>query len=203
MLVTVDYYDIINGERQDLADQHLFENLVAKIAERQFAGLLASPPCSTFSRARGGGSGPQRLRGPNGPDRYGLRGLRPADKERVRLGTLLAQRAAAACSKCQDMGIPWINENPPETPGQTSLYGLDEWVELSGRDGVKRLVVPQCMYGADFLKETEFRGNIDIPDARRQCTHVKQWWRTPPTGEWYFGAHPQLRGKLRAVEEAR
>ena len=60
----------------------------------------------------------------------------PNIKEKTRLGTLPALRAAEACKICHSKQLPWLNENPPEVDGQVSWFGLDEWLQLSSRKGV-------------------------------------------------------------------
>ena len=59
----VKYFDLINGADQDLADDHIFANIIRDIESGRVHGVLSSPPCSTFSRARKWDSGPRPLRG--------------------------------------------------------------------------------------------------------------------------------------------
>eukprot|EP00971_Amphidinium_carterae_P346023 6487272-Amphidinium_carterae.1 len=103
-------YDVINGDHQDLANDLVW----AKVAqELETAGsALLGPPCSTFSRARGRGNGPRILRDAIGPSRYGRPNLTPAERESVRLGTLLAHRAADAIQILHRRGRPFILEQP-------------------------------------------------------------------------------------------
>eukprot|EP00959_Pyramimonas_sp_CCMP1952_P059292 1238368-Pyramimonas_sp.AAC.1 len=59
-------WDKINGDDQDLAGEENWRRLMARKAE--FAGILMTPPCNTFTRARRrrreGDGGPPPLRGP-------------------------------------------------------------------------------------------------------------------------------------------
>eukprot|EP00972_Heterocapsa_arctica_P056746 8378076-Heterocapsa_arctica.AAC.1 len=71
------------------------DKVVKEINHDVYHGALLAPPCSTFSDARGGragepSGGPGPLRGPHPPEIYGLKDLRPADKEKVRIGSVLA-----------------------------------------------------------------------------------------------------------------
>lgn len=197
--VKVRYFDIINGDEQDLADDHIFSGLIRDIENGKIHGLLCSPPCSTFSRARRPGSGPRPLRGPVGRERYGLPGLRPEEKESLRLGTLLAIRSRDSCAAAHRRSVPWLNENPPEREGEVSLFALDEWVELTSAAGAHRNLLDQCKFEAGFKKATEFRGSLDLQCAHLTCDHLPQWWRTPPSGTWHWGAHPPLRGCIHSV----
>ncbi len=71
-----------------MADQCKFEALLKDVSEDKFIAVLSSAPCSTFSRARGRGPGPRKVRGTSGADRYGLADLKPHEKEAVRLVTI-------------------------------------------------------------------------------------------------------------------
>lgn len=133
--------DLLNGEEYDVANENIAKKWEHMLDKGQVDAVLAPPPCSTFSRARTGPGGPRPLRGAAGRDRYGLPHLRPEEKEATRLGTLLAIRAQRLCALAHAMGVPWIVENPEEKPGWPSLFGLDEWLELIGREGVVCKVV--------------------------------------------------------------
>eukprot|EP00972_Heterocapsa_arctica_P043870 6477833-Heterocapsa_arctica.AAC.1 len=67
------------SERHDLTQDRVMDEVVEKINHDAYHGVLLAPPCSTFSDARGG---PGPLRGPHPPEIYGLKDLRPADKEK-------------------------------------------------------------------------------------------------------------------------
>ena len=196
---TVDYYDIINSMSHDLADQHAFDHLTGHIDSRRYDGSLTSPPCSTFSSARNNPGGPRPLRGHAGRDRYGFKNLFPDEQEKVRLGTLLAVRAADICRRFADLDLPWLAENPPQSEGKPSLFGLDEWVQLIAQASAQRTLVAQCMFGADHGKPTELQGDTTIAQAPSTCTHQPQWWRLPPSGRWIWGAHAPLFGRVLAV----
>ena len=190
--IKVQYVDLINGEDGDMADQCKFEALRKDVSESKFMAVLSSPPCSTFAIARGQGRGPRKVRGVSGPDRYGLAGLKPHEKDAVRLGTLLACRAFEISSICHDLGIPWLLENPTELELGTSIFKLDEWLAIGKRDGVFRNTVAQCNYGLDHVKLTDLRGSIELPDAQATCTHVKRDMLVD--GVWQHRAHAPLRG---------
>ena len=100
---TTDERDLENG--CDLADDLIWASVTADILAGKYQAMMAAPPCSTFSSARA-----RPLRGCEGASRYGLSGLSAKDQTSVRLGTLLASRAAHAarlCSECHGgSGIP-------------------------------------------------------------------------------------------------
>jgi len=94
-------YDILMGEAGNLLDDEVWQGIAEELRNGRYDGKLGGPPCDSFSGARSGGvrdSGPRRLRGPEGPERYGLPDLRDKENIKVREGTLLAQRDASANS---------------------------------------------------------------------------------------------------------
>ena len=56
--------------------------------------------------------GPRQLSGPKSPELYGFSDLRGPDKETCRKGTILAVRSVALACIAQEIGIPWLIENP-------------------------------------------------------------------------------------------
>ncbi len=147
--------DIVNGPSGDMADQKRFESLLQELQADKYVAVLALPPCSTFSRARGRGPGPRKVRGNAGPDRYGLPGLKPHEKEAVRLGTLLACRAFQVMDISHDRGIPGLLEDPAEEPYETSIFKLNEWKPIGQLAGVVTNRLAQCQYGLDHVKPKE------------------------------------------------
>ena len=200
--VEVHEWDIENGTEYDLTDDSKWNALLGRIKAEEFGAVFWSPPCSTFSHCRSDyDKGPRPLRGGQGKERYGRADVKltESEKESLKLGTLLALRTAEGISVCNELGIGWLLENPPQRPGRPSLFGLDEIVEVC-KDNVQRYVFPQCMFGALHEKWTEIRGTIVLRDVPQECTHPKVWWRLPPTGKWYHCGHPPMTGKILAVK---
>ena len=130
--VIVDEYDTENGEEGDLADDERWMVIESRLLSDYYDAMVESPPCSTFTDARTGGSGlePQPLRTADGPGRYGRSDLIGQDKEEARLGTLLALRAAAAAKICLQVKVPWLLEQPWTEEHETAMLNLDEWREV-------------------------------------------------------------------------
>ena len=143
--VVVDEYDTENGEEGDLADDERWMVVENRLLAYYYDGLVESPPCSTYTEARTGGSEwePQPLRTAEGPGHYGWADLVGQDKEDARLGTLLALRAARAAEICLQVSVPWLLEHPWTEGGETSMLNLDEWrevlVELENADSPFRV----------------------------------------------------------------
>ena len=66
-------YDLVNREQEDLTNDFIWQQVKADIRAKKYDGLIAGPPCNTFTNVRkDDGLGPLPLRGPSGPDRCGL-----------------------------------------------------------------------------------------------------------------------------------
>ena len=197
----VDEFDILNDEiNQDLLSEEVWHPVLKDCIDGRYDGGGLMPPCSTYSAARrnsGAERGPSRLRGPVGRDRYGLPHLSPADKEKVRIGTLLALRAAEAAEalhRCRGgRGSPWFFETPLPREGVASVFGLDETLKLDDLPSVRNNKLCQCMLGARTTKETAIKANFEL-DTPETCEHAARSWKVPWSGEEYLSPHPRLRG---------
>ena len=198
--VSVVMADILNDV--DLADNTIWHQHRVQLGPGgSYHGSLWSPPCSTFSKARRhGDGGPPPLRGASGADLLGLPDIRPEDKEKLRLGTLLAVRTGEGIGAQGDADKPWLLENPPEVPEQPSLFNVPQVAEQLEKQQAHKRVIPQCSLGAEAVKMTEFRSKFKIPvDTAQRCTHPRRWMRLPPSGRWIRVSHPPLVGKHLAV----
>ena len=188
------------NELHDLLDQSTWEEWLKRLTE--FDAFMLSPPCSTFTPARGGRGGPQPLRSACGPDRYGFKWLGVEDKRKAREGNVLALRAHAVAEHAMDRKAPWILEQPHEREGKTSMFKLDEFIELMQKPAIYRYTFAQGRYGAEAEKLTDLVSNIaGMDEFTLKCNHPKQWWVIPWSGERVLSPHPPLRGKQRAIAE--
>eukprot|EP00435_Cladocopium_sp_Y103_P032334 s1069_g8.t1 len=191
--------DVEYDVNHDLLSQDVWEALEGELDN--YDAFLMSPPCCTFSMARTGGGGPSPLRG-KGRDRYGLRNLSVEDRGKVREGTLLAKRAHTTARRAQCTKKPWILEQPHWREDGTSMYMLDEFVELAKCEGVSFHTFDQCEFGCDFEKTTDILSNIDddiMEPFHSRCSHDEQWWIVPWNGQTKFSKHPPLRGRQIAI----
>lgn len=195
------FADICNGGEFDLSEQSVFEEHMGLLESGYYAAVVASPPCSTYSIARKRPCGPPQLRGPNGSDVYGFAWLQPDDKERVRLGTLLALRALAFVRAAAQKQLPHLLENPVDVENDVgAIYALPEYKQFAKEFQVKRTLGVQCELGASSVKPTELWSSFDI-SLPTECTHPPCWWFVPSTGEWKWRSHAPLIGKERAISE--
>jgi len=141
--VTVVMADTFNGV--DLADDTSWNQTAKDLGPGgRHDGSLWSPPCSTYSRARKeDDGGPRPLRGSHPPELLGLPGLLPAEKEKVRLGTLLACRTAQGIGAQGRAGAPWLFENPPEEDDYPSIFRIPEVAEELNKQGAFSQRFPQ------------------------------------------------------------
>ena len=185
----------------DLLDQSNWDVVWRDLDE--YDGRLLLPPCGTFSAARRvGDGGPKPLRSFDGPGRYGLSDLTPAEKEKVRVGNVLAIRSSRVCKRSHISKKPWILEQPHHRvdKSKTSMLTLDEFVELMGLDGVIKYTFDQCMFGAKWEKTTDLLSNIPgLEMFNQRCNHPKRSWTVPWSGETFWAAHPPLKGRQLAI----
>lgn len=193
-----DYVDKEYNDAHDVLDQHTWETVFARVPS--YDAYLLSPPCSTFTAARNDhDGGPRSLRTSHGPERYGRYDATPQEKQRVREGTLLAMRARDTAKEAQKQKKPWILEQPHWRDGATSMFTLDEFIELMDNEDVHIYTLAQCRYGAQVEKLTDLLSNADLSSLELTCNHPVRWWRIPWSGEWIHARHPPLKGKQLAI----
>ena len=200
-------FDIIDGIHMDITDDSVWDPLFADIRNGKFAAVVASPPCSTFSRLRGIPGGPPILRGISGPAVYGLRTLTPKQQEQVRTHNLIALRAISACESIAVQGGIFVLEQPAVRDGEVSLFHLNEAVALAAKTSVTHWLGAQCPFGAATRKLTSWlTAGLDFSDMPKTCPHSKKQWFLEGTGQSILATHPPSRGSCRyyaTLEEAR
>ena len=202
---TVDAIDIERHSSHDLSDQAIWEDVVCSLGSGYYDAVLLSPPCSTFSCSRSQAGGPKPLRGDTAPAIYGLPDLAPKDKEAVRMGTLLAARAAEAADICMRVGLPWILETPRMRHLQPSVLKLPEWTRILALAGVQVTNTDQCQFNDHpvrhealvFKKSTALASNFSLAGLERKCGCTPVVWFMP-NGSQVTTPHPPLRGTVPA-----
>ena len=199
-----DEFDLVNGESQNLTSDSVWTKILHDIEAGKYDGMLAGPPCNTFTNARrDDGQGPVPLRGALGEDRYGLSHLSLADWEKTKIGTLLACRTVEGAKAMHKLRRPFIIEQPKwkKDDKHVSMYNLDEFTELLELEGVSCLELSQCRFGAKTTKPTTLMVYlVDTTFMNKECNHPKQLWIKPSTGEKIWAAHPPLVGKEWYIE---
>ena len=106
--VEIDAYDTEIDAAHNLADEGLWSRLLERINNKEYAGGGGGAPCPVFSATRNANDGgPVPLRGPWAPDFFGLKRIKPAEKEHVWLGTLLAHKKAEAFAALRQIQRPF------------------------------------------------------------------------------------------------
>ena len=142
-------------------------------------------PCESWTRARGGGGGPPRIR--SREFIFGLPYVRPCDQTKLDLGNAQYEHAMCTIRKCHASGIAGYAENPDtsflwDTPGFQELE--DEGIGFFLRTDF-------CQFGTKYQKPTKLfvwgvnKAHIKLPKCarRRGCCSM--------TGN----PHVSLRGK--------
>ena len=207
----VDLFDILIDTSLDLADDSVWTPIRSAIKNGGYHGGVFAPPCTTFSSARrvdaddSDSRSPLPVRGEFAPEIYGLKDIDPKDKEKVRIGTLLALRAAEAgklfleLPSCPGTAWPWVIETPAQHPGVPSVFKLPEVSYLTSLDHVEIVHRVQCYHGALSPKPTEFLGTMRLVDVPDKCSHPFLGWIVPWSGKRLRQPHPPLRGTQRAI----
>ena len=165
-------WDNLNGALFDLTDNENWERLLSRVRAGMYDAGLIRPPSSTFSNAKNSGDA---LRTATGAGRYGRRGLEAGDKELVRIGTLLAVRAARVFEELHSQRKPLILEQPPwkQDGASVSMFNLDEYVKLRNLEGVSLHDMFQHEYGAG---STLMAYQVDLTDISAVCSHAPHRW---------------------------
>ena len=155
--MVVDGFDpVIAGKARDLCDSLVWEPLLEKVETGHYHGCGGGAPCSSFSAGRNANvGGPRPVRTDKPPGIFGIKDLKPAEKESVREGTLLAHRKATMAELCYSKGLPFGAETPQRREGCPSVFKLPRFLALESKDGVSITAFVQCHLGARTPKPTD------------------------------------------------
>ena len=180
LVVAVIWFDPCVDPERDLCVPAAFERLDRDCCSGLIVAVMASPPCSTVSRARHrrlpGGGGPRPLRSRADPF-VPLPHLYPRELRAVALGTHLAcacyHLLAAVCLRGG-----WGAKEHPADPGREpypSFFHSDEIRHLSGLVDGMTYVLHQCRFGSPAVKPTGiWTVDFGVKSLALKCNH-----RTP------------------------
>jgi len=198
-------FDLLRDEKQNLLDENFWEELKTLIRNVRPFCVIATPPCSTYSRARNHYSakpGPRPIRSREHP--RGFPWLSQKDKVKADEGTLLAERTWELFNLASDVGAFYLGEFP-EDLGATkngipaSIWQMQQFQDLLVLPGCRTFAIFQCEFGAETPKPTRFvsdlrffEGNIFLGAPQFD----KAWnYKGPlPSQCPHGGNHPQLIG---------
>ena len=198
-------FDLLRDEKQNLLDESFWEELKTLIRDLRPFCVIATPPCSTYSRARNHYSerpGPRPIRSREHP--RGFPWLAQKDKIKADEGTLLAERTWELFNLASDVGAHYLGEFP-EDLGATkngipaSIWQMQQFQDLLVLPGCRTFAIFQCEFGAETPKPTRFvsdlkffEGNIfpGVPQFDKAWNYKGPLPPHCPHG----GDHPQLIG---------
>ena len=193
-------WDITLGPQYDLTKPYALSLICGWLRAGQLRGVHLGTPCTSFSRIRGVGHGPGRLRSSAAP--RGIESLaNEADLEIVRKGNIILDASCSIFSLCQRHEVPVSLENP-----STSILWCTPQINYLRRSStVRRVVTDFCMWGMPWRKSTAFltcrlvtseleqhrcRGAAPGLCARSGCRHIQLVGRSPNGVFWTKIAEP-------------
>ena len=156
--------DIINveaglgkSEDHDLLSDALWNKLLARVRNREVAFIWFGTPCTTWSAARGQGSGPRKLRSVDQP--FGIRNPQPpfteSEKRQLKEGTLFVLKTLLLARAIVAVGGGFGIENPKPQEGHASMFRIPEYEDLKRQCAVREFIFDQCRFGASSTKPTQ------------------------------------------------
>jgi hypothetical protein len=127
----------LEGDDMDLLADETWVRWKEKVSSGYYIAVIMGPPCRTFSRARGHRPGPPVLRGILPPELYGLPNLGAADKLKVQLDNILAERCFELASIQVRLGLGFAIENQEMLDECPSIFRFDSALRLKELPGVK------------------------------------------------------------------
>ena len=180
------------GKDDDILSDVVYEKLLRNAQRGEYFGILAAPPCSTFSVARhirstqssDGGPPPVRSR----KQIQGIKGIPASHRRELSRANMIIVRTASILSAAAGSGSEFIIENPADRgdPSDEKLF-IDEnhgplWLlpEIMGLEDAwtcRKVTFPQCAFGAPVLKYTTlmYTPGLDktLGDFNKlECTHT-------------------------------
>ena len=156
-------------ERDDILRDVVYESLLRRCQRAEFFGIMAAPPCSTFSIARfirstdspDGGPPPVRTR----TKIRGVDDVPQAHKRELRNANTIIARTSSILQAGAEAGSEFIVENPADRGDPSHphlfidaehgpLWLMPEIIELERALSCRKATFPQCVFGADVLKHT-------------------------------------------------
>jgi hypothetical protein len=144
---------------QDLIDDALWCKIHSGIG-RVYDFVLMSPPCGSFSHARGQGCGPRILR--SRTEVLGIKNLSPAptvaESDMLKTGNYHNTQCLKTAIICRTRSVGFAIECPAIVwDDQVSMLMLPHAKELDKLTDIADIKGDQCMHGADSTKPTNFK----------------------------------------------
>ena len=160
-------FDLVRDSKQDVLDEKFWNELVAFIRKFSPFCIIATPPCSTYSRARHmykQSPGPRPIRSRQYPQ--GFPWLSSAKQQQAQQGTILATKTWDLSSLAAEINSKFLSEFPEDlgftpTGVPASLWQMQQFQDNLMRPHMKTFALFQCEYGAHTPKPTRFMSDLD------------------------------------------
>jgi hypothetical protein len=159
--------DLVRGEDQDVLDESFWCELLRFLRDFRPFCIIATPPCSTYSRARHLYKripGPRPIRSREHPD--GFPWLNAKKLQQAAQGTAFADKTWELADLAYELDAAFLSEFP-EDLGKTdtgvpaSLWQMQKFSDCLARKNMKTFALFQCEFGAQTPKPTRFLSDLD------------------------------------------
>ena len=155
---------VVDPVAGDILNDDVYYGLMAAVMRRSYDWVWLGPVCSSFSRLRGQGEGPPRVRSRTEP--MGMSSVGPEWRAYVRKHNEFVYRSVALASAAFQAGATFVIEHPLDRGQLGSPYFLWDarphaslWVtppvmQLVSDTNASFVHFPQCAFGSPFQKLT-------------------------------------------------
>lgn len=183
--VEIEEVDIAVRPADDLSVEKVQQYYLERIARGEYHVVIATPPCSTWSRVRGANCrGPPMVRSRGYP--WGFPWVADRFKKDIELGNILIRftiKVVAVLVDTKQWYVLLLAEHPEdlgtiyreedgsrlEPASIWQLPDLRRWVDEDAGLGLFTLVFGQCCFGANYRKPTRLLTNIPSLKAWGPC----------------------------------
>ena len=157
---------LVRGSDQDVLDATFWTTLISFIKEFKPFCIIATPPCSTYSRARylyKRFPGPRPIRSREHPQ--GFPWLQTKQRIQAQQGTEMATKTWELCELASDVGAYFLSEFPEDlgatdTGVPASLWQMPQFEDNLTKSGMQTFALFQCEFGALTPKPTRFISDL-------------------------------------------
>ena len=160
-------FDLVRGEDQDVLDESFWCELLRFLRDFRPFCIIATPPCSTYSRARHLYKripGPRPIRSREHPD--GFPWLTAKKLQQAAQGTAFANKTWELADLAYELDAAFLSEFPEDlgkmdTGVPASLWQMQKFSDCLARKNMKTFALFQCEFGAQTPKPTRFLSDLD------------------------------------------
>eukprot|EP00435_Cladocopium_sp_Y103_P008746 s1635_g2.t1 len=159
--------DLVRGADQDVLDPEYWKQLIKFIRSFRPFCIIATPPCSTYSRARHlykQFPGPRPIRSREHPG--GFPWLTNKRMRQAEQGTELANKTWELAALATEVDAFFLSEFPEDlgatdTGVPASLWQMQAFTDLLAQKGMRSFALYQCEFGGATPKPTRFLSDLE------------------------------------------